>query len=149
MHILTIIFTNIHAIFLRYSPASLFYYIAVYAKVIRMLGNGRLEAYCFDKKIRTCRIPGRLLRKIWITPNDIILMSKRDCDSNDEKGDVILKYAPDEVRTLKANGHLPMEVIENDDDNMGVDFVNDDGNQDDEADDNDDDDDSSVDVALI
>lgn len=37
---------------------------AEYAKVKRMLGNGRLEAYCFDGKDRQCHIRGKMRKKV-------------------------------------------------------------------------------------
>uniref|UniRef100_A0A671ML76 Eukaryotic translation initiation factor 1A X-linked a n=1 Tax=Sinocyclocheilus anshuiensis TaxID=1608454 RepID=A0A671ML76_9TELE len=57
-----------------------------YAQVIKMLGNGRLEAMCFDG--------------VWINTSDIILVGFRDYQ--DTKADVILKYNADEARSLKA-----------------------------------------------
>lgn len=37
-----------------------------YAQVIRMLGNGRLEAQCFDGQKRLCHIRGKLRKKVWV-----------------------------------------------------------------------------------
>ena len=70
-----------------------------------MLGNGRLEAMCFDGEKRLAHIRGKLRKKVWINQGDIILLSLRDYQ--DEKGDVILKYTADEARSLKAYGELP------------------------------------------
>ena len=46
-----------------------------YAQVIKMLGNGRLEAYCFDGIRRQCHIRGKLRKKVctlerglWVFP---------------------------------------------------------------------------------
>ncbi|VDQ10485.1 unnamed protein product [Trichobilharzia regenti] len=36
-----------------------------YAKVERLLGNGRLEAYCFDGVKRLCHIRGKLRKKVY------------------------------------------------------------------------------------
>ena len=70
-----------------------------------MLGNGRLEALCFDGEKRLAHIRGKLRKKVWINQGDVILLSLRDYQ--DEKGDVILKYSTDEARSLKAYGELP------------------------------------------
>ena len=85
-----------------------------YAQVIRMLGNGRLEAHCFDGIRRMCHIRGKMRKKVWINVDDIILVGLRDFQ--DERADVILKYSPDEVRSLKAYKELPenIRVAEND-----------------------------------
>src|SRR5271167_2560319 len=52
-----------------------------YAQVIKMLGNGRLEAMCFDPKGATRRlahIRGKLRKKVWVNQGDIILLSLRE-----------------------------------------------------------------------
>ena len=76
-----------------------------YAQVVKMLGNGRLEAYCFDGMSRLCHIRGKLRKKVWINQGDIILVGLRDYQ--DAKADVILRYNPDEARNLKTYGELP------------------------------------------
>ena len=76
-----------------------------YAQVVRMLGNGRLEAFCFDGTTRLCHIRGKMRKKVWVSAGDIILLGLRDFQ--DEKADVIHKYNADEARNLKAYGELP------------------------------------------
>lgn len=70
-----------------------------------MLGNGRLEAQCFDGQSRLAIIRGKLRKKVWISQGDIILLSLRDFQN--DKADVILKYTSDEARRLKVVGELP------------------------------------------
>ena len=79
-----------------------------YAQVTKMLGNGRLEALCFDGTKRLCHIRGKLRRKVWINQGDIILVGLRDYQ--DAKADVILKYNADEARNLKTYGEIPETV---------------------------------------
>lgn len=88
-----------------------------YAQVIKMLGNGRLEAMCFDGMKRLCHIRGKLRKKVWINQGDIILVGLRDYQ--DAKADVILKYNPDEARNLKSYGELPEHAKINDTVNFG------------------------------
>jgi len=76
-----------------------------YAQVLRMLGNGRLEAFCFDGVKRLCHIRGKLRKKVWVNQGDIILVGLRDYQ--DAKADVILRYNAEEARNLKAYGELP------------------------------------------
>jgi initiation factor 1A len=45
---------------------------------MKMLGNGRLTAFCFDGKNRLCHIRGKLRKKVWINTGDIILVGLRD-----------------------------------------------------------------------
>jgi len=76
-----------------------------YAQVIRMLGAGRLEIFCFDGQTRQAHIRGKLRKKTWINQGDIVLVGLRDFQ--DDKADVISKYTPDEARTLKAMKEIP------------------------------------------
>uniref|UniRef100_A0A8C3B1I9 Eukaryotic translation initiation factor 4C n=1 Tax=Cyclopterus lumpus TaxID=8103 RepID=A0A8C3B1I9_CYCLU len=85
--------------------------------VIKMLGNGRLEAMCFDGTKRLCHIRGKLRKKVWINTSDIILVGLRDYQDN--KADVILKYNADEARSLKAYGELPEHAKINETDTFG------------------------------
>ena len=105
-----------------------------YAQVVKMLGNGRLEALCFDGAKRLAHIRGKLRKKVWINQGDIILLSLRDYQ--DEKGDVILKYSADEARSLKAYGELPetAKINETDtyggqDEDMGMEFGEDESDE--------------------
>lgn len=87
-----------------------------------MLGNGRLEALCFDGEKRLAHIRGKLRKKVWINQGDIILLSLRDYQ--DEKGDVIMKYSADEARSLKAYGELPENAKINETDTFVSPFTN-------------------------
>ncbi|EYB98776.1 hypothetical protein Y032_0128g1435 [Ancylostoma ceylanicum] len=90
-----------------------------YGQVSKMLGNGRVLAFCFDGKQRVCHIRGKLRKKVWINTGDIILVGLRDYQ--DDKGDVILKYTPDEARRLKEKNELPehAKINENDEQEEG------------------------------
>ena len=89
-----------------------------YAQVIKMLGNGRLEALCFDGVKRLYHIRGKLRKKVWINTSDIILVGLRDYQDNN-KADVILKYNADKARSLKAYGKLPENAKINETDTFG------------------------------
>ena len=61
---------------------------AEYAQVTRMLGNGRLEAFCFDGVNRLCHIRGKLRKRVWIGVGDIILLGLREFQ--DQKVNVVV-----------------------------------------------------------
>uniref|UniRef100_A0A672PAG6 Eukaryotic translation initiation factor 4C n=1 Tax=Sinocyclocheilus grahami TaxID=75366 RepID=A0A672PAG6_SINGR len=84
-----------------------------YAQVIKMLGNGRLEAMCFDGVKRLCHIRGKLRKKLI---SDIL---NSEMSYQDNKADVILKYNADEARSLKAYGELPEHAKINETDTFG------------------------------
>ena len=95
-----------------------------YAQVLRMLGNGRLDAQCIDGVKRLCHIRGKMRKKVWVSTGDIILLGLRDFQ--DEKADVILKYLPEEARSLKAYGELPADIRVNETDTFAEEDENDD-----------------------
>jgi len=95
-----------------------------YAQVIKMLGNGRLEAMCFDGVKRLCHIRGKLRKKVWINQSDIILVGLRDYQ--DARADVILKYSADEARNLKSYGEFPETVKINETVSFGEEGIDDD-----------------------
>lgn len=88
-----------------------------YAQVLRMLGNGRLEAQCVDGVKRLCHIRGKMRKKVWVNTGDIILLGLREYQ--DEKADVIQKFMADEARSLKAYGELPESIRVNETDTFG------------------------------
>nr|UXY86899.1 eukaryotic translation initiation factor 1A [Cryptomonas paramecium] len=79
-----------------------------YAQILKMLGNGRCEAYCFDGTKRLCHIRGKLKKKIWINVGDIVLIGLRDFQK--DKGDIISKYSPEESKYLRTYGEIPSET---------------------------------------
>ena len=41
-----------------------------YSQVVRMLGNGRCECYCFDGVTRLGHIRGKMRKKVWVSAGD-------------------------------------------------------------------------------
>ncbi|KAI9439869.1 hypothetical protein H4582DRAFT_1943561 [Lactarius indigo] len=82
-----------------------------------MLGNGRLEALCFDGEERLAHIRGKMRKKVWISQGDIILLSLREF--RDGKADVIVKYTVDEARN--PYGELPENAKISETDTFGED----------------------------
>jgi len=68
------------------------------------LGGSRMRVRCLDGKIRICRVPGRLKRKLWIREGDLLLVEPWEYDN--EKGDIIFKYQPNQIDWLKRKGYL-------------------------------------------
>lgn len=99
-----------------------------YGQVLRMLGNGRLEAGCVDGKKRLCHIRGKMRKKVWVNTGDTVLISLREYQ--DDKGDVIHKFSAEEARELKKMGAIDfvinessVDVEEGDEDESGDDIV--------------------------
>ena len=64
-----------------------------------------MKVRCMDGKMRICRIPGRLKRKLWVREGDILLIELWEL-GGDTKGDVIFKYRPIQVEVLRRKGLL-------------------------------------------
>ena len=92
-----------------------------YSKVEKMLGNARVLVKCFDGVTRVGRIRGKMKRKVWIGVGDLVLVSLREFEN--KKCDVILKYLPEEIRQLKAQGCIPEVFSENETNTEGIEFV--------------------------
>ena len=71
------------------------------------LGGNKMLVNCLDGKTRNCRVPGRLKRKLWLRPGDVVIVSPWELDK--DKGDVILKYKPNQIEWLKKKGYLKTE----------------------------------------
>lgn len=71
--------------------------------IVQLVGYDRAKVKCADYKIRVCRIPGRMKKKVWLKENDVVLVAPWDFQS-DTRGDIVYKYEKDEVRKLKALG---------------------------------------------
>ena len=69
------------------------------------LGASRMRIKCFDGKVRICRIPGRLKRKLWLREGDYVLVEPWAL-GGDEKGDIIFKYRPAQIEYLKQKNYI-------------------------------------------
>lgn len=74
------------------------------------LGGNKMMVSCVDGKLRNCRVPGRLKRRLWLRPGDAVIVKPWELD--DGKADVLLKYKPNQVAWLRKNGHLETEEEE-------------------------------------
>lgn len=96
-----------------------------YGLATKMLGNARVLVKCFDEVERVGHIRGKMKKKVWIGIGDLVMCSLREFQS--EKCDIILKYLPDEIRQLKAQGEVPqdLEINENMENGgaSGIEFV--------------------------
>lgn len=73
-------------------------------------GGNKMQVSCVDGKSRNCRVPGRLKRRLWLRPNDVVIVEPWELDET--KADILLKYTPAQVKWLKQNGHLEQEEEE-------------------------------------
>jgi len=73
-------------------------------------GGNKMRISCLDGKDRNCRVPGRLKRRLWLRPGDIVIIEPWELD--DARGDILLKYKPNQIAWLRREGYLETEVNE-------------------------------------
>jgi initiation factor 1A len=87
----------------------------LYARVIQVLGNRNVLAYCNDNKVRLCHIRGSIRKDMWISAGDIVLISLRDFlqDKEDtlEKGDILHRYDRDHHSKLKKDDTINVKLF--------------------------------------
>ena len=63
----------------------------------QLMGASKLRVMCEDGKSRMARIPGKMKRRMWIKPGDLVIV--KPWDFQDDKADVVYRY----VRTQSVN----------------------------------------------
>jgi translation initiation factor 1A len=71
----------------------------------RLLGYDRITVKCQDGATRLCRIRGKMKRRVWIRPNDIVLVSPWDFQA-DTRGDIVFRYKGGQAEWLRSSGYL-------------------------------------------
>ncbi len=63
---------------------------------------------CSDGYVRTCRIRGKMKRRIWVREGDAVLVSPWDFQY-ETRGDIIWRYTKNQVDILREKGYLTIE----------------------------------------
>ena len=69
------------------------------------LGFGKSRVICADGKTRICRVPGHLKRKLWVRPDNIVIVKPWEYEG-DTKGDIVYKYQNNQADWLRKKGYL-------------------------------------------
>lgn len=77
----------------------------IFGVIEALLGTNKLHVRCQDGKIRICRIPGKLRKRVWMKENDVVIVEPWTIQS-DKKGDVVWRYSPTEAGWLRRKGIL-------------------------------------------
>ncbi len=73
-------------------------------------GGSRMLISCMDGKSRNCKVPGRLRRGMWLREGDVVIIEPWEFD--DDKGYIMYKYTPNQVRKLKEKGMIQTSTEE-------------------------------------
>ena len=79
--------------------------------VDKRLGGSRMYVRTTQGETLLARVPGRMKKYLWIREGDIVLIELWQFDK--KKAELVYKYRPAEVKTLKSSGKLTdLESIE-------------------------------------
>jgi len=71
----------------------------------QMVGGDKLRVKCDDGNTRICRIPGKLRKRVWMKPGDLVLVKPWSVQSN-ERGDIAFRYTATQANWLKRKGYI-------------------------------------------
>ena len=71
--------------------------------VEQMLGANHMSIRCADNKVRVCRIPGKIRKKVWIREGDLVLIIPWSFQV--DRGDVLWRYTKTQANWLKKQGY--------------------------------------------
>ncbi|MDS0256750.1 translation initiation factor eIF-1A [Thermoplasmatales archaeon AK] len=80
----------------------------MFGVVEKLAGASRLSVMCEDGFTRTCRIPGKMKKRMWIREGDLVIV--KPWPFQNEKADVVFRYTQTQANYLSRNNMLP-EVI--------------------------------------
>lgn len=70
----------------------------------QLLGFDRARVFCSDGKVRLCRIPGKLKKRMWMKVGDVVLVAPWDFQP--DRGDILYRYTSTEIQRLERKGLL-------------------------------------------
>ena len=76
----------------------------LFGRVIKLVGGDNIIVKCADGKVRTCRIRGKIKRRMWIRDNDLVIIAPWDFQS--DRADIIWRYIAAHADKIKHDGLL-------------------------------------------
>lgn len=71
--------------------------------VEQMFGFDRLRVRCKDGHVRTCRIRGKIRKRLWVRERDVVIVSPWPVQG-DEKADIMYRYTRTQLEWLRRKG---------------------------------------------
>ena len=73
-----------------------------------LLGASRIKVVCADGQSRMGRIPGKLKKRMWMRPGDLVII--KPWDFQDEKCDVLYRYTRTQAVHLAKRNLIPENI---------------------------------------
>ncbi|MDD5502734.1 MAG: translation initiation factor eIF-1A [Candidatus Thermoplasmatota archaeon] len=80
----------------------------IFAIADQIMGASHIKIMCADGKSRLGRIPGKMKRRMWIKPGDLLIVTPWYMD--DEKADIKWRYTEIESVNLSKRGLIPKDI---------------------------------------
>lgn len=73
-----------------------------------LMGASRIKVVCADGKSRMGRIPGKLRKRMWMRPGDLLIV--KAWDFQDEKCDILFRYTRTQAIHLSKRKIIPESI---------------------------------------
>jgi len=75
-----------------------------------MVGGDKMRVKCDDGLIRLVRIPGRMRKKVWTRPGDLILVEPWKLQ-HETRGDLGFRYTSTQAGWIKRKGFIKSDIF--------------------------------------
>jgi len=83
----------------------------IFARVVGVFGNDRMEVFCEDGQHRIGRIRGKIKKRVWIRVGDLVVVNpwSWETESTDKLGkcEITWRYTKSEISWLERNNKVP------------------------------------------
>lgn len=76
----------------------------LFALATQRMGGDQIKCLCADGQERSCRIPGKLRKKVWVREGDVVII--RLWEFQKSKADIVWRYLGFQTERLKREGRL-------------------------------------------
>ena len=76
----------------------------MFALATQRMGGDQIKCLCEDGEERSCRIPGKLRKKVWVREGDVVII--RLWEFQKSKADIVWRYLGFQMERLKREGRL-------------------------------------------
>lgn len=76
----------------------------MYGIITQRMGSNQIMAMCEDGEQRNCRIPGKMKKRVWMRPGDVVIVKLWDFQPS--KADIVWRYTPIQAEHLRRRGVL-------------------------------------------
>lgn len=87
----------------------------MFARVVGIFGNDRMEVFCEDGKHRIGRIRGKIKKRVWIRLTDLVVVNPWDWETQTDdkmgKCEISWRYLRHEVSWLERRNRIP-EILD-------------------------------------